>query len=46
MIKAHVLYILGMKQYDYEEMDDRCIGEYAMCVGEHYMCVGEYDMCW
>jgi hypothetical protein len=25
---------------DYEEMDDKCIGEYNMCVGEYNICVG------
>ena len=31
---------------DYEEMGDKCIGEYNMCVGEYSICVDEYDVCW
>ena len=30
---------------DYEEMDDRCIGEYNICVGEYNICVDEYSIC-
>jgi hypothetical protein len=31
---------------DYEEIDDKCIGEYSICVGEYNICVGEYNMRW
>jgi hypothetical protein len=30
----------------YEEVEDRCVGEYNMCVGEYNMCDGEYNICW
>ena len=40
---------------DYEEIEDRCIGEYYIpvwvgeyniCVYENDICVGEHNMCW